>query len=186
MDGCPDEPDLINLYALVTYLPNPLGSFLNGLRQELVPGCHLRAHVTVLPPRQIQSSEAAWHQLQRQTPDFSPIELELGEIEVFEKTNVIYLAIRRGHDRLKDLHSYLAHSALEFQEPHEYHPHITLAQGLPEEKVKRSAEYAQHRWNEFRGSRRFLLENMTFVQSTASSDWVDLGELSLGVVKPVS
>ena len=45
--------DRINSFALVSYIPEPLAGFLDRLRQELVPNCFLRAHVTILPPRPI-------------------------------------------------------------------------------------------------------------------------------------
>ena len=41
----------LNVFALVIYIPDPLGRFLDDLRRELVPGCNPHAHVSVLPPR---------------------------------------------------------------------------------------------------------------------------------------
>src|SRR5437016_2822797 len=39
-------------YALVAYVRNPVGEFVERLRQELHPDLpHLPAHLTVLPPR---------------------------------------------------------------------------------------------------------------------------------------
>jgi len=53
--------DRINSFALVSYIPEPLAGFLDRLRQELVPDCFLRAHVTILPPRPICSPPGeAW------------------------------------------------------------------------------------------------------------------------------
>lgn len=179
MLACPDEPDLINLYALVTYLPEPLRRFLNDLRMELVAGCHLRAHVTILPPRTLACRTAAWNQLATKMPDFDPFELELGDICVFEDTNVIYLSIWRGRERLMELHDRLAQGALAFKEPFDFQPHITLAQGLPPEQVPAAQEYAAQAWAAYSGPRSFTLDLMTFVQSTRESDWIDLGEVSL-------
>ncbi len=45
------EQERPSLYALVIYLPDPLGGFLDDLRLEMVPGCNPHAHVSVLPPR---------------------------------------------------------------------------------------------------------------------------------------
>lgn len=182
MPASPDEPDLINLYALVTYLPEPLRQFLNNLRTELVPGCHLRAHVTVLPPRELTSEPNAWNQLVAQMKDFEPFEVELGDICVFQKTNVIFLSIWKGHQQLVDLHNRLAHGALAFNEPFEFHPHITLAQGLRPDKVESAREHAAQQWAQYPGPRSFLLDAMTFVRSTSDSNWIDLGEVALGSV----
>src|SRR2546430_17316912 len=41
----------LNVYALVIYIPDPLGRFLDDLRRELVPDYNPHAHVSVLPPR---------------------------------------------------------------------------------------------------------------------------------------
>ena len=41
----------LNIFALVIYIPDPLGGFLDDLRRELTPGCNPHAHISVLPPR---------------------------------------------------------------------------------------------------------------------------------------
>lgn len=183
MDASPAVPDHIDLYALVTYLPNPLGAYLNSLRRELVPDCHLRAHVTVLPPRNLASREAGWRFLQREIADFSPIEIELGDIEVFPVTSVIYLSIKRGRRELIALHDHLSHYDLAFNEPFEFHPHITLAQGLTGDELAAGVEHARRRWKAFKSSRSFTLDSMTFVHSSVRNEWMDLGEVTLGTVR---
>src|SRR5215472_12727665 len=49
--GCHPNGEQSPVYALVIYIPDPLGKFLDELRRELVPGCNPHAHVSVLPPR---------------------------------------------------------------------------------------------------------------------------------------
>ena len=41
----------MNQFALVIYIPDPLGRFLDDLRRELAPDCVPHAHVSVLPPQ---------------------------------------------------------------------------------------------------------------------------------------
>jgi hypothetical protein len=41
----------LNVFALVIYIGDPLGRFLDDLRRELSPQCNPHAHVSVLPPR---------------------------------------------------------------------------------------------------------------------------------------
>ena len=36
----------LNVFALVIYVPGPLGKFLDDLRRKLVPGCNPHAHVS--------------------------------------------------------------------------------------------------------------------------------------------
>ena len=92
--------DRINSFALVSYIPEPLAGFLDELRQELVPNCFLRAHVTILPPRPISSSpEAAWETVRTLAPLFPPFEVEMTQVEVFPVSDVIYIGIGRGPRR---------------------------------------------------------------------------------------
>src|SRR5438128_8784657 len=45
-------------YALVAYVRNPVGEFVEHLRRDLHPDLpHLAAHLTVLPPRLLHNSE---------------------------------------------------------------------------------------------------------------------------------
>jgi 2'-5' RNA ligase len=77
------------------------------------------------------------------------------------------------------MHERLAIRALAFDEPFEYHPHITLAQGLTAAEVVERKELARRRWQEYRGPRGFTLGSMTFVRSADRVDWRDLGEVVL-------
>ena len=45
------------VYGLVAYINGTLGNFLYNLRQELVPSCRLRSHVSLLPPRLLAGDE---------------------------------------------------------------------------------------------------------------------------------
>src|SRR4029077_417644 len=93
----PPPADRVNSFALVSYIPDPLAGFLDKLRQELVPNCFLRAHVTILPPRPISSSpEAAWQMVQAFVPLFRPFEVEVTNVDVFPISDVIYINISVG------------------------------------------------------------------------------------------
>lgn len=184
MDAGPGSDEIqIDLHALVTYLPNPLGAYLNSLRRELVPDCHLRAHVTILPPRILADGKAGWKRVQQEVMDFPPIEIELGEIEVFPVTSVIYLSIKSGREQLITLHDHLAKGVLSYQEPYQYHPHITLAQGLTGAELNAGVDHARRKWRAFQGAREFTLDSMTFVRSIVKDSWMDLGEVSLSEVR---
>lgn len=43
----------LNVFALVIYIADPLGGFLDDLRRELIPHYNPHAHISVLPPRPI-------------------------------------------------------------------------------------------------------------------------------------
>src|SRR5580698_925407 len=86
-----------SLYALVIYLPDPLGGFLDDLRLEMVPGCNPHAHVSVLPPRPLPvAPEAAVEEALEILGGFAPFDIELGPIEKFDLTDVIYISVAGG------------------------------------------------------------------------------------------
>ena len=178
---------LRNCCALVTYLPEPLRQFLDDLRLELVPGCKPHAHVTVLPPRPITIGcvDSAAVEAQQRSVEFSPFEIEIGDVATFPKTNVVYLEIGRGSQVLHAMHDAMNAGSLAYEEPFEFHPHITLAQDLTLEQSIERAELARGRWSEFRHSRRFHAETLTFVQNIGNNCWVDLAECPLAAAVPV-
>jgi 2'-5' RNA ligase len=173
--------DRINSFALVSYIPEPLAGFLDRLRQELVPNCFLRAHVTILPPRPICSSpEAAWKTVRTLAPRFAPFDIELTQVEVFPVSDVIYIGVGRGREDLERLHADLNVEGLKFAEPYPYHPHVTLAQELKGDEVDELARVARARWAESDVPKVFRVEEVFFVQNTRRKQWLDLGESALG------
>jgi 2'-5' RNA ligase len=173
----------INSFALISYLPEPLAGFLDSLRCELVPRCQARSHVTVLPPRPLVAGvpDSAWRDLNNHLNDFPPFRVELTSIDVFEGTNVIYLSVGAGYCELERMHGALNRGPLEFCEPFEYHPHVTLAQQLLPEQVESAGALARRRWHEFPYSRSFMVDRLTFVQNTIENRWTDLAGRALSI-----
>ena len=180
--SCADGEGL-NVFAVVVYIPSPLGSFLDELRRELVPHCNPHAHVSVLPPRPLAVDwSVASDQARTLSEGWAPFDVELTSVEVFPSTDVIYIEIGAGAKELYAFHSAMNTSALAFKEPFPYHPHITLAQEVPHERVGELTESARRQWKEFSGSRTFRAERAVFVRNTVSNFWLDLAEFSLGGV----
>jgi 2'-5' RNA ligase len=177
----PTGVEYLNSFALVNYIPDPLAGFLDSLRNELVPDCFLRAHVTILPPRPILAPpEKAWIELREAAFGLQPIDIELDRVEVFPVSDVIYIAIGRGSEQLKHMHDVFNAGPLIYKEPFPFHPHITLAQGLTPDQVDELSEVARKRWREYKGSRTVRVATITFVQNTRWHGWVDLAETVLG------
>lgn len=173
--------DRINSFALVSYIPEPLAGFLDRLRQELVPNCFLRAHVTILPPRPISSTpEGAWETVRTLAPQFAPFDVEMTRVEVFPVSDVIYIGIGRGSEEMQRAHDALNVDGLKFAEFYPYHPHITLAQDLKGDEVDELARVARMRWAESTVPKTFRVEEVFFVQNTRRKEWLDLGESALG------
>ncbi len=173
----------VNQFALVIYIPNPLGRFLDDLRRELAPACIPHAHVSVLTPRPISMPwPVVSEEARARAGEFSPFEVEAGEVSVFGRTDVVYLEVTRGNEELRRMHEALSRGHLAFDEPFDYCPHITLAQELPHEQMPEVIEMARRRWEEYTGPRWFRAEKATFVQNTSGNRWIDLADFSLGAV----
>jgi 2'-5' RNA ligase len=171
----------LNVFALVIYVPDPLGRFLDELRLELVPNCNPHAHVSVLPPRPIAGDwQVAREQVRALTSAWAPFEIALNGIKVFPMTNVIYLELGQGAAEMHRLHAAMDTDALYFNEPFVYHPHITLAQEIPGDQVGEVRARAERLWANFDGPRSFRAERATFVQNTMGNCWIDLAEYTLG------
>jgi len=169
--------DRVKLYALVIYLAEPLAGFLDDLRLEMAPDCNPRAHVSVLPPRPLENDAgAAIQEVSRVVSEFPAFEIELGKIDVFPVTDVIYITIESGDEQLRQLHAAANRGALAFDEPFPYHPHVTLAQDLEPGHTDRLRELAIRRWREFDGPRSFRVESAVFVQNAQGNQWIDLAE----------
>jgi 2'-5' RNA ligase len=173
----------LNVFALVIYIPGPLGRFLDDLRRELVPHYNPHAHVSVLPPRPLAVDwRAASDEARALVEGSESFEIELTALQIFPSTDVIYLEVGAGASDLRNMHGAMNAGSLAFQEPFAYHPHITLAQDVPHEGVPAAHELARRRWTEYRGSRSFRAERAVFVQNTMTDCWVDLAGYSLGAV----
>ena len=185
-NGAPLGPPLrerLNLFALVSYVPDPLGRFLDDLRRELVPHDNPRAHVSILPPRPLMVDwSVASREVRALTDLATPFDIELLEVKVFPVTDVIYLELGSGASELRSMHNAMCRGALEFREPFSYHPHLTLAQEIANQDVEATRATAVRRWHEYRGARRFRVERVVLVQNTLNGCWIDLAEYSLGAV----
>src|SRR6266566_1777124 len=95
-------------YALVAYLKNPAGEFVENLRRELHPDLpHLDAHLTILPPRPLQGTESSALQiLERICGAEEPFEVTLGDVETFiPGTPTVYIRVDGSAARMSELHS---------------------------------------------------------------------------------
>jgi 2'-5' RNA ligase len=176
----PSGQALVGTFALVAYIPDPLRKFLDDLRRELVPGCVPAAHVTILPPRPLSGTpQEAIETLRARIPDFSPFEIETGEVQVFPVSDVVYLSLKKGAKHLLQMHPVLNVGPLKYQEAFPYHPHITLAQNLTHDQSIELAGVARRRWSEFPYPRMFSVESLVFVQNTVGNFWIDLANFQL-------
>jgi len=170
-------------YALVAYLKNAAGGFVENLRRELHPDLpHLAAHLTILPPRPLQGTESSALQiLECICGKEEPFEVTLGQVETFiPVTPTVYIRVQGAASRMSELHSKLNTESLAFEEQWPYIPHLTIAKMGGEQSARMAFALARERWNRYSCSRRILLENLTFVREDEENCWVDLAPVPLG------
>ena len=186
MQGSNGRGTRINSFALVSYLTGPLADLLDEIRHDFAPDSQAKAHLTILPPRPLASFGSpsaiadALQQLQAPLQNFAPFDVELGDIEVFPDTYVIYVSIKSAFEELERMHQTLNAGSLAWDEPHSYHPHVTVVQELAPVDVLNAAQFARWRWSEFKHSRTVRVDRLTFVQNTVENSWTDLAMLDLG------
>jgi 2'-5' RNA ligase len=170
-------------YALVAYVRNPAGEFVENLRRELHPQLpHLPAHLTILPPRCLQGTEpAALEVLDRICSAEQSFEVHLGEVETFiPVTPTVYIRVDEQTSRMIELHAHLNVDGLAFKEEWPYIPHLTIVKMSSPEAAVEACRVARERWAVYKHSRRITVEKLTFVREDAENHWVDLAPVSLG------
>ena len=177
-------PDMQNpRYALVAYVKSSLGEFVENLRRELHPDLpHLAAHVTILPPRRLNGTESSALQiLECICGQAEPFEIHLGEVETFlPVTPTVYIRVTHGAARMRELHGQLNTQVLACAETWPYTPHLTIVMMAEAPPAQQAFQIASQRWAQYAGSRRILVERLTFVREEAPDCWVDLAPVPLG------
>jgi 2'-5' RNA ligase len=176
------SPSKAPQYAVVAYVKDSLGHFVEELRRDLHPDhTHLAAHVTVLPPRQLQGSEdEAIRTLKRHAPETGPFKIVMGTVETFSPaTPTVFIRVEKSAHRFRDLHDRLNQGALYCAEEWPYMPHMTIVK-LPEASGAAAAlAQARARWAEFQGDKAARIEEVTFVREGSDHQWIDIATVKL-------
>lgn|SRR5512146_2396766 len=170
-------------YAVVAYVHDPVGEFVESLQPELHPEkLQLPAHLTILPPRPLRGAEAeAIETMEEVCRNVQPFEIRLGDVETFLPiTPTVFVRVAHGAYRLRELHDHLNTGALWFEEPWPYMPHLTISKFDETETALASVRLARERWQQYRGSRNILVDQLTFVRETGPNAWADLAPVPLG------
>jgi 2'-5' RNA ligase len=169
-------------YALVTYVRNPVGLFVEELRRQLHPTMpHLAAHLTILPPRELAGTEAAALEfLEEACTHVVPFDVELGNVETFLPTTpTVFIQVKRAAYRIRELHDQLSGTALCCAENWPYIPHLTIVKTETDEQARSASVIAAERWGRFEGKRQVHVDELMFVRET-NGQWQDLAPLPLG------
>ena len=169
-------------YALVAYVRNPVGEFVESLRKELHPELpHLAAHVTLLPPRLLHGTEsAALENMEELCKEVEPFEVSLGEVETFiPVTPTVFIRVAHAAYRMRELHDQLCGRGLQCTEIWPYIPHLTILKTEDDAEARAAYKIAHERWAQFTGRRDVLVEKLMFVKETDGC-WKDVAPLPLG------
>ncbi len=170
-------------HAVVAYVRNDLGRFVEDLRREVHPEhVHLGSHLSILPPRHLQGSEEeARRLLGKLCRTFDPFEVTLSEVANFVPTTpTVFLRISYGAYRMRELHDLLDQGPLGGAEQWPYIPHLTLAKVDDLQRAQEIYETALRHWERYRGSRQVLVDEITFVRNTDADGWRDVTPVPLG------
>ena len=169
-------------YALVTYVRNPVGEFVEHLRRELHPTMpHLAAHLTILPPRELTGTEAAALEfLEEACGQIVPFSVELGDVETFLPTTpTVFIEVRHAAYRMRELHDQLNANGLHCEESWPYIPHLTILKTETDEQARAARAVARERWAQFPGKRQVHVEELMFVRENGGF-WQDVAPVPLG------
>ena len=169
-------------YAAVTYVRCPAGMFVEEMRRDLHPAhTHADAHITILPPRALQGTEAeAIRQLRETCRTVLPFDVTMGDVETFMPTTpTVFIRVAHGAYRIRELHDHLNQGALLCAEPWPYMPHLTIVKMDTLDEARRVLGMARPRWDCCEDSRRIRIDKITFVKGTGER-WMDLAEIPLG------
>ena len=170
-------------YALVAYVRDSVGEFVESLRRELHPELpHLAAHLTLLPPRYLTGDEpAAIETLEELCKDVEPFEVSLGEVETFiPVTPTVFIRVAHAAYRMREVHDLLNVNGLACNEEWPYMPHLTIVKMGAEDLAQHAYRVARNRWADFNLNRCIEIRDRTFVREAAQNHWIDLAEIPLG------
>jgi len=170
-------------YAIVAYLRDPAGEFVEGLRGELHPRhAHLPAHISILPPRPLRGTEAeALETLEFVCHSIEPFEITLGEVATFlPATPTVFIRVAHAAYRMRELHDRLNVGPLHADETWPYMPHLTIAKMDTLEQATEVFAAARERWQACQCPRRLLVDQLTFVRQAGLDRWTDIAPVPLG------
>ena len=176
------DPSSNPSYAVVAYVRNRLGKFVEQLRSELYPEhAHLPAHVTILPPRKLCGTEQqAIESLKLGAKSFRPFDIELDGIETFAPTTpTVFIRVARAAHLFREMHDQFNIGPFNCEEIWQYIPHLTIVKMPTLAESQTALVTARDRWSRYVGERTCHIEELTFVREGESNHWIDLATVKL-------
>ena len=129
--------------GVIARLPEPVGMHVQAWRRALGDPAagRVEPHLTLVPPQTVAERDLprAVALVERTAAEAVPFLVELAGAGTFlPDSPVAYLAVREGGPALHDLEVALQASPLE-RRTHPFHPHVTVTQDLPAERIEAAA-----------------------------------------------
>ncbi len=169
-------------YAVVAYVRNPVGRFVEALRREVYPEHgHLPAHLTLLPPRCLNGSEeTALETLGQICAAVEPFDVSMSEVESFiPVTPTVFIRVEET-TKMRELHDRLNAGVFLCEEQWQYRPHLTIVKLASDLQAQAALEISRQRWQLYHGPRQITVDELTFVREGPQNRWIDLAPIPLG------
>lgn len=160
-------------------IPDPYGSQLRSRRAsygdpqaEFVP-----THVTLLPPTEVDPEALAeiGEHLAKVAAESTPFRMRLGGTGTFLPISpVVFVQIAQGITQVVELESKVRSGVLDRTLQFPYHPHVTVAHGLDEERL----EFAMKDLAGYQAE--FGLDRLKLYEQRPAGDWQVLREFPFG------
>jgi 2'-5' RNA ligase len=177
-------------FALVSYIPDPLRSFLEEVRETLPGNDSSQTHITLLPPRALKVPVEVASKLVRSIlSQFPAFEVELSKVQRFAETSFLYLDLTEGNSFVHALHAALNTGDLADLEEFEFRPHLTLGGPVSPTKLDFAQHQAETTWDSARCSPRFTIKEIVFLwlsPESAHGEWRRLWTQTLATSQPRS
>lgn len=123
--------------GILVAIPEPWVTELTAIRREAgdIQADHVPAHITLLPPTAIavDNREKLFHHLSNVAQMHQPFSVSVEGAGSFRPTSpVSFAAVGAGFQELTDLAEDIRSDLLDIPLRFPYHPHVTLAHGLPD------------------------------------------------------
>lgn len=128
-----DDPQFT--LGVVIPVPEPQRSVLREWRRKFggVDTESIDPHITLVSGDYLKSWEQAAEQVHRVAADSSQFSVRLASARSFQPASqVVYLPLAEGSQRCWALHEALLAGPLRHESKFDYHPHLTIAQNVPE------------------------------------------------------
>ncbi|MGB3185987.1 MAG: 2'-5' RNA ligase family protein [Ornithinimicrobium sp.] len=123
-------------------VPDPIGAELGAVRASTGDpfGNDIPTHITLLPPTAVSSEQRAafGHHLAAVSATQPTFDVRLAGTASFRPVSeVVFVVVARGGEQCRRLAEQVCAGPVVSPSPFEYHPHVTLAHGVPSPELDR-------------------------------------------------